>query len=287
MSQIIPDNWTDPHFLPTVYSLALVVAGLVCLLFIYFRRRRWHALSHREISAWTITWADISLLFCLLFFWSLMVAPIAGRIFPFPDPVPADMQVWQTVLDASLLQGGMAAIFLFFRMSQPFEKRPAFSVSGKSAGASFLCALFYFLAFIPPRFLVEQIWTAVLSKLQSLGVPVPMDEQSVIGCFDGSAPPMAYVSLILIAGFFAPVVEELVFRAGLYRFLKGRMPRNSAIIISAGLFAFLHMNVLVFPTLMLLGVALCLSYEATGNIKVPIFFHALFNLNSIFLIALS
>jgi uncharacterized protein len=287
MPQIIPDNWTDPHFLPTVYTLALVAIGLICLVAILVRRHRWHALKHQEAPSWTISWLDISLLFCLIVMWWLMVSPISREIMPLPDPVPADMQVWQTALDAALLQTGMAAIFVFFWLSQPFEKRPAFSISRKSSGMAISCAILYFLAFMPVRFFLEMLWQAVLHKLQDFGVPVPMDEQSVVGCFDGSAPPMAYITLIFIAGLVAPAVEELVFRAGLYRFLKGRMPRNTAIIVSAGFFAFLHFNVLVFPTLMLLGVALCLSYEATGDIKVPIFFHALFNLNSIFMIALS
>jgi uncharacterized protein len=287
MPQLIPDNWTDPHFLPTVYSLALAAIGVVCIVAILLRRHRWHALKREPIQAWNIGWMDISLLFCLIFMWWLMVAPISRRIMPLPDPVPPDMQVWQTVVDAALLQGGMALIFIIFRLTLPFDRRPSFSNVRMGSGAAFSCALLYFLAFIPPRFVVELGWTAFLRLLRNFDIPVPMDEQSVVGCFNGGSPPLAYISLILIAGIVAPTVEELVFRAGLYRFLKGRMPRNTAIIVSAGLFAILHGNVLVFPTLMLLGAALCLSYEATGCILVPIFFHALFNLNSIFMIALS
>jgi len=287
MPQLIPDNWTDPRFLPTVYSLALSAAGVVCIAIILIRRLRWHGLKREEIPAWAIGWLDISLLFCLIFLWWLMVAPISQSIMPTTEPVPPDVQVWQTVLDSALLQAGMVAIFVFFMLSQPFDRRPSLSISRMGKGAAFSCALLYFLAFIPPRFLVEVGWTAFLHKLQDFDIPVPMDEQSVVGCFDGSAPPLAYISLIFIAGIVAPMVEELLFRAGLYRFLKGRMPRNTAIIVSAGLFAILHGNVLVFPTLMLLGAALCLSYEATGCMLVPIFFHALFNLNSIFMISLS
>ena len=287
MPQIIPDNWTDPHFLPTVYSLALAAIGVVCIVVLLLRRRRWHGLKNEPLAPWNIGWPDIALLFCLIFMWWMMVAPIARRIMPLGDNAPPDMQVWQTVLDAALLQLGMVAIFIFFRFSQPFDKRQRFNNSRIGVGAAFSCALLYFLAFIPPRLIIETGWTAFLRLLQNFDVPVPMDTQSVVGCFDGSAPPLAYISLILIAGIVAPTVEELIFRAGLYRFLKGRMPRNTAIIVSAGLFAILHGNVLVFPTLMFLGAALCLSYEATGCILVPIFFHALFNLNSIFMIALS
>jgi uncharacterized protein len=286
MPELIPDSWTDPQFLPVAYSLALLAFGLVCLGILFVRRHRWQGLPAPGVTAWQIGWLDITILFCLLIMWSFMVTPVSRRLMPLPDPAPADMLAWQTALDATLLQVGMVAIFIFFWFSQPFEKRPAFNTARMDGRTALACALFYFLAFIPPRFGVEMAWSAALKEIQSLGIPVPMDEQSVVNSFDGSAPPLAYITLILVAGVLAPIVEELVFRAGLYRFLKGQAPRNSAIIISAGLFAFLHMNVLVFPTLMLLGVALCLSYEATGNIKVPIAFHALFNLNSILLIAM-
>ena len=52
------------------------------------------------------------------------------------------------------------------------------------------------------------------------------------------------------------------------------------------LFAMMHFNALSFLPLFLLGMLLCRSYERTGNILVPIGFHALFNANNIGLLIL-
>ena len=90
------------------------------------------------------------------------------------------------------------------------------------------------------------------------------------------------MTLLAIVG--APIVEELVFRGSLYRFLKFRMSKTSAVLISAGVFASIHSNLTGFFPLLILGIFLCLSYEISGNLKVPILMHAIFNLNSVFLI---
>jgi uncharacterized protein len=286
MSQLIPDDWTDPRFLPTAYTLALLVFGAVCLFILLFRLRHWRGLPSHTVSSWDIGWLDVCLLFFLLIAWSMLVAPITHKILPLPDKASPSMIAWETAIDGTLLQAGMAGIFFFFWLAQPEEKRRKFSTLHMGFFPVTGCALLYILAFMPPRMGVEQLWTAALKQLADMGISVPMDEQSLVGCFDGSAPTLAYVWLLVLAGFVAPVIEELIFRAGLYRFLKGQMGRGAAIVVSAGLFASLHMNVLVFPTLMMLGIALCLAYEASGNIKVPIAMHALFNLNSILMIAL-
>lgn len=287
MPQLIPEDWTiDPLFLQKAYPWALVACGLVCIFILLFRRRRWRGLPSHTVSSWDIGWLDVCLLFFLLMAWSTVVAPITHKILPMTEKASPSMVAWETAIDGSLLQAGLAAIFFFFWLSQPYEKRHKFSTIQMGLPSVIGCALLYILAFMPPRMGVEMLWTAALKQLADFGISIPMDEQSLVGCFDGSAPTLAYVWLLLLAGFVAPIVEELIFRAGLYRFLKGQMGRGAAIVVSAGLFALLHMNVLVFPTLMLLGIALCLAYEASGNIKVPIAMHALFNLNSILMIAL-
>ena len=286
MSQLFPNSWTDPQFLTTVYSVALLACGLVSIFILLVRRHRWHGLPSRGITPWHIGWLDINLLFCLLVMWAMIAGPLTLRILPSTEPVPVERQAWQAALNGGLLQIGILLIFFFFRLSLPLEKRPSLSASPMDNSKVLSCSILYFLAFMPPRLGVEIAWKAFLDLIKGWGIPVPMDNQDVVVFFDGSVSPPAYITLLILAGLIAPIVEELVFRAGLFRFLKGQVSRNWAIVISSAVFASLHMNVLVFPTLFLMGVVLCLTYEATGNIKVPIVFHALFNLNSILLIAL-
>lgn len=76
----------------------------------------------------------------------------------------------------------------------------------------------------------------------------------------------------------APVAEEIVFRSGLYRILKGRMTISSAAGISALVFAVSHRSVAAFLPIWVLGFICCWLYEKTADIRGPIVFHAGYNL---------
>jgi membrane protease YdiL (CAAX protease family) len=86
-----------------------------------------------------------------------------------------------------------------------------------------------------------------------------------------------FVLLLNVCGI-APTVEELVFRSGLYRILKGRFSTLPAAGISSALFATYHVSVSEFVPLLLFGYLCCWAYEKTGDIRGPIFFHAGFNI---------
>jgi hypothetical protein len=87
-------------------------------------------------------------------------------------------------------------------------------------------------------------------------------------------------------GILAPVNEELFFRAGLYRFFKGRLKPRHALVATNLLFAAAHANLQEFLPLFVIGLLLTRAYERSGNIAVPMVFHALFNLNNIALVIL-
>jgi len=286
MPQMMPDDWTSPQFLTAAWTISLITIGAICLVYVLMKRQRWHGLPSPGTRSWRIGWLDIGILFCMLFVWSVLAGSLSAKMMPMGENPAAEMDVWKAALDGFLLQSGMALIFLFFWLSQPFARRPAFNTEPLQNGAASRKALLFFLAFCPVRQLLEISWMGVISQLGKLGIKVPMDEQTVVSYFDGKAPAMAFIAMLLLAGVLAPIVEELVFRAGLYRFLRGKMSKNAAIVCSSAIFALMHGNVLAFPTLMLVGITLCLAYESTGSIKVPILFHAIFNLNSILLITL-
>ena len=76
----------------------------------------------------------------------------------------------------------------------------------------------------------------------------------------------------------APISEELVFRSGVYRVLKGRASIVAAAGISAALFALMHRSVTAFPPCFTIGILCCWIYEKTADIRGPILFHAGYNL---------
>jgi membrane protease YdiL (CAAX protease family) len=90
--------------------------------------------------------------------------------------------------------------------------------------------------------------------------------------------------MVVLAVVIAPVTEELVFRVGLFRWLRTRPLRGVALFVPAAGFAALHGYLAVFLPIVVLAVCLALAYERSGHPLVPITAHALFNLNTVVLL---
>ncbi|HEX4086971.1 MAG TPA: CPBP family glutamic-type intramembrane protease, partial [Chthoniobacteraceae bacterium] len=58
----------------------------------------------------------------------------------------------------------------------------------------------------------------------------------------------------------------------------------AAAVLSAALFAGMHLSASAFPALFVLALCLTLAYEASGSLLVNIFMHALFNCWNLFLV---
>ena len=132
--------------------------------------------------------------------------------------------------------------------------------------------------------------TAKISEILLEVLGLPTERQSLIAMFANADSPLLLAIMISLAIVIAPITEELVFRAGVFRFLRARFPGWAAFSVSALLFAGLHVNwgtlegLTSFIPLAALAVMFSFAYERTGNIGTPIVAHALFNLNTIVLI---
>jgi len=86
---------------------------------------------------------------------------------------------------------------------------------------------------------------------------------------------------------FAPIAEELFFRAFIYKFMKKKFSFFLSALFTSLIFAFIHRATLHILPLLILSFALCYLYEKTQNILTPITLHAIHNfLNLSFLIAI-
>jgi membrane protease YdiL (CAAX protease family) len=110
------------------------------------------------------------------------------------------------------------------------------------------------------------------------------EPQDLIALFTQTKSPFIVAGMLLVACVGAPVYEELLFRAGLYRYLRQKLGRIPALLISGLCFGAMHLNWASFLPLAALGILLALVYEATGSIRVAIIAHGLFNLNTIILL---
>ena len=119
---------------------------------------------------------------------------------------------------------------------------------------------------------------------------LPADRQDLVGMFAHADSAGLLSIMITLAVVIAPLTEELVFRAGLFRYARTRLPRALALLLPALFFAALHVNwstlqgLASLAPLVALAIIFSLAYERTGHIATSMVAHALFNLNTVLLI---
>jgi membrane protease YdiL (CAAX protease family) len=113
---------------------------------------------------------------------------------------------------------------------------------------------------------------------------MPLEKQPLVDIFVNAKSPVLLGLMIVLATVTAPVMEEMVFRAGFFRFLRTRVPRWGALLVPAVLFGVMHQNVASFAPLVVLGLIFSLAYERTGRIGTTIVAHGLFNLLAVLLV---
>ncbi|HLS90794.1 MAG TPA: CPBP family intramembrane glutamic endopeptidase [Limnochordia bacterium] len=102
------------------------------------------------------------------------------------------------------------------------------------------------------------------------------EQASVRRLFDPDVDTLQLGLMVFLAVGIAPFVEELFFRGYAYPVLKRHLGRHAAW-VSALLFAAVHLYVINFLPIFLIGLLLARLYERTGALAVPILAHATAN----------
>lgn len=88
---------------------------------------------------------------------------------------------------------------------------------------------------------------------------------------------LAAVAIFLGVVVAAPLWEEAVFRGVLYSALRERMALEWVCLITAAMFAVVHLTPLLMPYLFVMGIALALLRAFHGNLWAPLIMHATVN----------
>jgi len=222
---------------------------------------------------------DVPLIDFLLFLWFVLVGGFVGQfltlgILPWVGSATANTRV---IVAGAGFQGGMLAGCLLFRWG-PWFRRSAAPTWTREPVSILLAGIITFFIAMPLVVITSVAWHFVLDRLNINATP-----QDLFDIFGSAKSPAPIIVLIIIAAIIAPWSEELIFRAGIFRYARGRLPRWAALLGPACLFGALHQNLASFVPLVVLGVIFSIAYESTGSIAVPMVAHALFNLNSILL----
>jgi hypothetical protein len=270
----------DPAY--TIYSVGITLLSLSC--FIRGITKSGDPLktilhSNGMVRAWEIRWLD-----ALLLTWCMFMAIFAQALL-MVHVLPAGSN-WASILGTLFMQLCLYGIFFAYQIILPYHHRLPLNTEACDTWKACKSGCYYLLASLPVIIGIAYIWQIIASLLEKTGIHINMEEQSFVLQMIETKSTWALFCMTGLAVVVAPIVEETIFRGGVYRFFKSRYHRHLAMILSGAFFALIHANMAGFPALLALGVALCIAYERTGNIKVPIFMHALFNLNSIIIIIL-
>jgi membrane protease YdiL (CAAX protease family) len=257
--------------LVAVIEGALLTAGFACW-WVAMRRRRvgpWLR-GPDNLGRWEIGPADF-LLAVLLVYTLSQVAPILlAHALGFDLSGEPDRNA--TLFLAIAIQAGGFLAWLGFRF-HPAGRPPREDLPFWPAVIAGFVALLFLL---PPLYAANSLWVLAL---RAVGFDTPPQEfAEIIRSIESVSEAACWVAATVIV---APIVEELVFRGMLFRFLAARMRTLPAAALSGVLFACLHWHVPSFAALALLGIALALVYARTGRIISAIVLHALFNAHTL------
>jgi uncharacterized protein len=266
------------------FECALDLVGLVIVGRLFFSASGRAARARpAALTAWNVSLVDVLFLGWLVF----SIGILAQLLFRFTG-APAlqrhpEGDTLSLLITGSMFHFGALITWLgaraWARRYRPAALGPREPVTAASLHQTLRAGLLTFLALLPLATGAGLLWERLL---QSLGLPT--EHQELIDMILKSRSPALLGFLITLALVVAPICEELVFRVGIFRYLRTRTPRWVAFVVSAGLFALLHANWMSSLPLFILGLVFAISYERTGRMAVPMIAHALFNLNTLLLV---
>ncbi len=274
-----------PESLPVVVvaaELVLLFAGAVLL---------WrHVLSPAaraqpaevRLPAWELPVTDFAALLLAVMVTSTIAALAGGKL----------ARAAGLAGDAATIAGGAAAqlgmlggYFLFHLVLNRRPLVPSPPELPRIGRRDLVAGAGVFLMALPLLVGTAKLWELILHA-----AGLPAERQDLIRMFADAESPVTLAIMVALAVLIAPVTEELVFRAGLFRYLRTRLARRFALVAPALCFGALHVDwstlrgLTSLAPLVVLAVIFSLAYERTGRIGTPIVAHALFNLNTVLLI---
>ena len=264
--------------------LVLLLAGIWGWFLVLLRiRRRGFVLPLQITQLQARHWTGHDLLVTGIWVSSALVLFAASGLYMRRVAVDAHIMHVVAALQNTVLQV-LVMVLLYVQMRDAganLETSFGISIRKGAAGTSvFRQAGRWYLLSLPLVFLaafVSQVFFALQGHDRIL--------QPALELFTAAATPSWFRWWIVgVAVVGAPVIEEAVFRGVLLPVLLRKYAVMPALLASALLFALVHGHALATFPLFVLGLGLGGAYLYTGNLLVPIYMHAFFNMVNLFML---
>ena len=271
--------------LPAFEYLALAIGTILLCRQLYLPGFKPAGRHPGRLAYWPVEGFELALLVLLVLLVGIIFQAITVNCFDHAIKAAVDRKgLEMAVYQAAFHSGGLVAWPTFYllrrRLFASYSATPPTSAGTLPIRASWALtlrdAVVTFLSALPLVTLVSVSWTSLLNLLG-----LPNERQDLIATFQNTQSTLVLAGMFFVACVLVPINEEMLFRRGFYHFLRQRSGRVVALTLSAGIFGLMHFNLAGFLPLATFGVMLALAYERTGNIRVPIIAHGLFNLLNI------
>jgi membrane protease YdiL (CAAX protease family) len=254
--------------------IAVFCVGVVLNLYFLGRRLRGIDFISRGIGQKDVSWGprEVLTLFVFLFFVEaviILLELLTAGIFGWKD-APKDL----VLMVNSLLRDIFVAWFVIALVTRRFkEPLSEIGLSAKHFLKNVWTGVVGYLAVIPLLLAVLFTLAAIAQAFSYEPPPQPVVQMYL----KKSTEPYLVFFTLFVAGA-GPVIEEIFFRGFTYKAFRAKMGVRWALVISALIFAALHMNLIAFIPIFILGIFLGYLYEKTGSLVPSMTVHMLHNL---------
>ncbi len=273
------DEMTWAQVATLALEIAIHAAGLLLFLWILLSRRA-RAMPRSLLPEWRIPVADFGIFLCSGLMGAAVANAVAGTILRrVPPTTDASFVAASAAMEGGFLLGLLGFHAVYGRAGRAAAQPPRI---GLDLGSGFLT----FLVAMPFVTGINFCWGLFLTRMG-----LPDEKQELVSILENTHSPVLQGLFVLVATLLVPAAEEVLFRGGLFRYLRTRIPRWAAVASTSVVFGALHVqwsnHMGGLPSLLpliVLAAVFCVAYERTGSIATPIVAHALFNLNMIVLV---
>ena len=274
----------EPNFLASM--IPLIFLGIIfASILIWAQKERRNPLQLGQnpstLPDWNIQWIDFFLFIFSGFLFVLLAQNILAAYMPeLPEGDTIELTPQIALLSILTLHGPILLSYLLFQKFYLKDNGIRLNIVPVNFFADFKQSFILFIQFLPLIWIISILWSSLLGLLQHFSLIEEFPVQPLVELMAKDIPMLDFLLIAFLGIAFVPVIEEIIFRGCLYRFLKARNSIVVAQLVSAALFALLHDNLNSFLPLVFIGFILARIYEASGSIYKTIFFHALFNASS-------